>query len=322
MFFTMCKPFILLLLVFSTIAVHAQNSQPITTYLNEVFEPVADETLATNKEERWPDKQGWKARVLDVISGKLTAEYGFADSTRQFKQGTAIYYGRNGKRIGMETYEMGLRNGPYAFWWLDGLPRQKGTYKNNKPTDTITLFNIDGKIKALMFLNEEGHGTGKEFFNKAGVTGEGKVVAGKQDGPWVYKNRAGKKVMEVVYNEKGIESETCFGPDEKPLTGQECASDKPAEFPGGADGWRRFLEKNLKYPKSARRDEIQGVVSIKFNVATDGSISNIRILTAPSDDLAAEATRILEKSPNWIPAREANKVVSYNHIQSITFRLE
>ena len=316
------KPSALLISTFLQLFAFSQTKDVKSTFVDAEFQEVSNPTSATAKEERWQEGSVWKAKVLDLYSNAVLAEYSFADSTRKFKQGVATYYGGNHKRIGQETYVMGIKQGPFAAWQLDGTPRIKGHYKQDKMVDTIEMFNTDGKRKALFYLNDQGIGNGQEFFTKAGVTGEGKVLDGKQDGLWIYKDKAGRKVMEVTYNEKGIEKETCFGPNGEPNSGQECASDKPAEFPGGSAGWERYLQKNLKYPKSARKEETQGAVTVKFNVAADGTLSNIRVMNSPHPDLGAEAVRVFEKSPNWIPAKEANKIVPYTHIQTITFRLE
>jgi protein TonB len=98
--------------------------------------------------------------------------------------------------------------------------------------------------------------------------------------------------------------------------------EKPAEFPGGAEGWRSYLEKNLRYPKKARREEIQGVVRVQFVVDRDGVVKEITPLNDPGGGLAEEAVRIIAKGPNWVPAEQNGKKVIYLHVQSITFRLE
>ena len=97
---------------------------------------------------------------------------------------------------------------------------------------------------------------------------------------------------------------------------------KPAEFPGGAEAWRLYLEKSLRYPKKALRKSIQGLVRVQFLVAKDGSISDVSALNDPGGGLAEEAVRIIAEGPKWIPEEKDGKKVLYRHIQSITFLLE
>ena len=96
----------------------------------------------------------------------------------------------------------------------------------------------------------------------------------------------------------------------------------PAEFPGGAEGWRKYLEQNLEYPKKAYRKNIQGAVKVQFIVKPDGTVSEVQVLNDPGGGLAEEAVRIVKSGPNWKPATQNSKKVIYRHIQSITFKLE
>ncbi len=170
--------------------------------------------------------------------------------------------------------------------------------------------------------DKTGNGTGKEYLPKVGVSGEGPVQGMIQSGTWIYKDSTGRKVMEVVYDANGIKSETCFDTDGKPVSGSECISDRRPEFPGGEAGWEAFLKKNLKYPKTAMKDNIQGVVLIKFLVKEDGSLSAFKILDAPDPELGAEAMRVIRLSPKWTPAVEFNTIVPFTHVQAITFQLK
>lgn len=98
--------------------------------------------------------------------------------------------------------------------------------------------------------------------------------------------------------------------------------DRPAEYPGGPEGWRRFLEAYLRYPKKAQRRQTQGVVRVQFLIDTLGRVSDATILTDPGDGLGEEAMRMILESGRWIPAMRLGRKVRYRHIQAITFRLE
>lgn len=98
--------------------------------------------------------------------------------------------------------------------------------------------------------------------------------------------------------------------------------ENPAEFPGGQDAWRRYLERNLQYPDAAQENGTQGVVRVQFVVDREGNISEVTALNNPGDGLAEEAVRIIKKGPKWKPAEQNGRKVIYRHIQAITFRLE
>lgn len=98
--------------------------------------------------------------------------------------------------------------------------------------------------------------------------------------------------------------------------------DNPAEFPGGAQGWSEYLQKNLKYPKKAIKKNIQGVVRVQFLVDKAGNISEVKALNDPGGGLAEESVRIIANGPKWRPAEQNGKKVIYRHIQALTFKLE
>jgi TonB family protein len=111
-----------------------------------------------------------------------------------------------------------------------------------------------------------------------------------------------------------IKNQTAY---EKTFTNVE----KGAEFPGGSDGWKSYLEKNLTYPRKAMRKNTEGVVKIQLTVSKNGDVINAIIMSDPGDGLGEEALRIIEKGPKWVPATQNGRNVTYRFTQSITFKL-
>ncbi len=97
--------------------------------------------------------------------------------------------------------------------------------------------------------------------------------------------------------------------------------EQPAEFPGELDGWRRYLERNLKYPKKAVKKNTQGTVKVQVVVESDGTVSEVAALNNPGDGLAEEAVRVIKKGPKWKPAEQNGRKVRHRFVQSITFLL-
>lgn len=63
----------------------------------------------------------------------------------------------------------------------------------------------------------------------------------------------------------------------------------PPEYPGGMEGLMKFLSKNIKYPKSAEKNGIQGIVVVQFIVEKTGAISNVKVLKSVEKSLDKEA---------------------------------
>jgi len=93
-----------------------------------------------------------------------------------------------------------------------------------------------------------------------------------------------------------------------------------SEFPGGLEGWRNFLQKNLRYPSYAVRNRIEGTVILQFIVCTDGTVCDIEAVSGP-EELREAAVKALKKTPNWIPAMQDGKNVKSYKKQPIVYRM-
>jgi TonB-dependent SusC/RagA subfamily outer membrane receptor len=99
---------------------------------------------------------------------------------------------------------------------------------------------------------------------------------------------------------------------------------KPAQFPGGGEGWIRYLGKNLNrdIPVLSGAPVGQYKVILSFIVTSNGDIKDVTAVTNPGYGTAAEAIRIIEKGPKWIPAEQNGKKVNYFITQSIAFKVD
>ena len=94
-----------------------------------------------------------------------------------------------------------------------------------------------------------------------------------------------------------------------------------ASFPGGAKGWREFLQKNLKsnVPVENGADKGTYTVVTQFIVHKDGSISDLKTLTNHGRGMEDEVLRVMKESPNWVPAMQNGCAVTAYRKQPVTF---
>jgi protein TonB len=100
--------------------------------------------------------------------------------------------------------------------------------------------------------------------------------------------------------------------------------DVAPEFPGGIIKFFDYINKNLKYPKDARKEGIEGKVMIEFVVDSTGAIrpGTVNIVKGLSKSCDDEAIRLIKESPKWIPGRvsAANKNVAVKMVMPINFK--
>jgi protein TonB len=93
-----------------------------------------------------------------------------------------------------------------------------------------------------------------------------------------------------------------------------------SQYPGGSSAWKRYLERNMRYPQEAQDNGIQGTVVVQFIVDKEGVVSDVEVLSGPQE-LRAEAVRVIKKSGKWTAAVQNNiKVKSYK-TQPVIFML-
>ena len=100
--------------------------------------------------------------------------------------------------------------------------------------------------------------------------------------------------------------------------------EKLASFPGGLDGWKKFLMKNLNAELPIINEAPAGkyTVMVQFKVCTDGTICDIEAKNNPGYGLSDEAVRVVKKSGTWVPAEQKGRKVKTIFRQPITFFVE
>ena len=97
--------------------------------------------------------------------------------------------------------------------------------------------------------------------------------------------------------------------------------DNPPSFQGGNSEMYSYLSKELKYPVEAKAKKVSGKVIMQFTVEKDGSLSDINVV---KDNVgygaAEEATRVIQKMPNWIPGKNDGKNIRVKMTLPITFK--
>ncbi len=89
------------------------------------------------------------------------------------------------------------------------------------------------------------------------------------------------------------------------------------EFNGGMNALMQYLSHNIRYPEEK---DIQGRVLVSFVVGKDGSISNAQVVKSVHPSFDAEALRIINNMPKWIPGTQNGKPVNVKYVVPINFK--
>ena len=93
-------------------------------------------------------------------------------------------------------------------------------------------------------------------------------------------------------------------------------------FPGGDSTLLDYITKNTKYPETAKANNIQGRVIVRFCVTKSGGIDRVSVLRGVSPELDAEAIRVVSSLPTFKPGKQGGVPVDVWYMVPITFALD
>lgn len=112
--------------------------------------------------------------------------------------------------------------------------------------------------------------------------------------------------------EKDIEEE------EVPFAGLD---EKPSFRGGDANEFSKWVNSQLIYPKTAKKNGVQGRVTLQFTIETSGRVTNVEVIRGVDESLDKEAVRVVSKSPRWKPGYLDGKPVRVTYTFPVIFQL-
>ncbi len=126
------------------------------------------------------------------------------------------------------------------------------------------------------------------------------------------------KSVNVVKPENAIYVETTGGDSTTVL---DTAEEMP-EFPGGMEALLTYVASHIQYPAKAVEANTQGRVVVKFIIGEDGKVRDPEIAKGVSEELDAEAIRVVKSLPDFIPGKVGGKPVAVSYHLPINFKLQ
>lgn len=93
------------------------------------------------------------------------------------------------------------------------------------------------------------------------------------------------------------------------------------QFPGGLNGLIAWLSYTVEYPSEAYKNKKEGKVLVQFVIDIDGSVTDARVVKGVDALLDAEALRVVNLMPTWIPAKQNGEPVKVRFTLPISFKI-
>ena len=237
----------------------------------------------------------------------------------------------NGKKKQVASYKSGRLEGDIYNFFPNG---RVYNYIKYLPFDVKSEYD---KTYLIMASNDS---TGKELVVEGTghyidygddfkyIFDEGEVKSGFKDGQW-------KGVSYSTEMTTGVETylgtRTEIYQDGHFISGESVDKDgkinkytikeKEPQFKGGISLFYKYLNRHIIYPNRASQNYIQGRVSVQFVVERDGSLSGVKVVRSPNDDLSAEAIRVIKNCPKWEPGYQNGFAVRVLYTVPVNFSL-
>ncbi|OEK04289.1 hypothetical protein BFP71_12460 [Roseivirga misakiensis] len=243
--------------------------------------------------------------------------------------GTHKKYYKNGQIKEQRGLGEGENESLITRWYQNGQKRSENIYTYQEG-ERITRRTTSGGSFVDLLINswdslgnqqvKDGSGIfNATIFKNSNYLERGEYVDGKKVGLWT-----GIKVNKLDYEENyNRNGELVSGKsyDNGGAVFTYNTLETPAAYPDGEKKWARFLQKNLKYPKIARRNKIEGSVVLSFVVDQTGQILDIQVMSGIGSGCDEEAMRVLKLSKKWLPAIQRGRKVKSSMMLRLDFRM-
>lgn len=94
------------------------------------------------------------------------------------------------------------------------------------------------------------------------------------------------------------------------------------QFPGGDEALIAFIKENLNYPQASLEAGIEGRVTVRFTITSEGVVTNALVIRGLDSLCDKEALRVVKMMPTWIPGRFNGKPVPIFYTLPVVFKLQ
>ena len=184
---------------------------------------------------------------------------------------------------------------------------------------------IEGRVYISFIVEKDGRISNVETMRGIGGGCDKEALRVIRNMPnWIPGEQRGEKVrvqyrMPIKFTLSGAKNDKEITDDSDNQLFQ--VVEKMPEFTGGKQAMYKYISNNIKYPKQAKTENIQGKVFIEFIIEKDGKISNVKVKRGIGGGCDEEALRVIRNMPNWIPGKQRGESVRVVYTIPIKFSL-
>ena len=229
-------------------------------------------------------------------------------------------------------------DGKYKEWLDDGDVFKEGQFVNGKMEGEWKFYSLEGRHLASYGKYKEGEKTGLwTYKRKDGTTSsEYNYQNGKQHGVYKIFDKEGTLAEEGIYtNGERTTQNFIIQPEDRkeqykivermPMFKEPSCDnlkDEKERKKCGETAMLKFIYGNIKYPRLAREEGIEGQALVSFVVDKEGKVIDRKVHRGLCLDVANEVSRIVDMMPNWNPGMQKDKPVKVWFNLPVKFKLE
>ena len=250
------------------------------------------------------------------------------------------FYSSNKQITHFETYhnrQLTVLDGKYKEWLDNGSIYKEGQFDNGNKEGEWKYFNTDGKLESFGSYNENqktGLWTRNNF--EGNISSEYNYLKGEKHGPYKLYNLEGELTEKGIYTNGERTTQNILIPvpedeeefkivEKMPMFKHptcEVMSSNEEQKKCSEKALLQFIYKNIKYPRFSRSEGVEGQVLISFVINKEGKVVDRKVHRGVNDDIATEASRIVDLMPDWNPGIKGDKPVKVLYNLPIRFKLQ
>lgn len=96
------------------------------------------------------------------------------------------------------------------------------------------------------------------------------------------------------------------------------------QLPGGGGNGAivAAIQKAVKYPALAMRNQVEGRIFVSFTVNAEGNVSDVKVVKGLGSGLDEETIRAVKTLPKFIPGKQNGRAVSVSFTVPISFKIQ